>query len=105
MASFEISRKCLASRFMSLKEGNVNSIYFYVRVNGQRTKTHIERLKHNNGWVMEHDQKTAIIHDHFKTQTSIGRLSQLPNATFASSMQKKTFMEEEVNAAVGKNPK
>jgi hypothetical protein len=41
---------------------------------------------------MEHDQKTAIIHDHFKTQTTIGRLSQLPNATFAGSMQK-TFME------------
>uniref|UniRef100_A0A453BYY1 Uncharacterized protein n=1 Tax=Aegilops tauschii subsp. strangulata TaxID=200361 RepID=A0A453BYY1_AEGTS len=43
-----------------------NTRYFHLRVNHQRRKNFIHRLKHNSGWITEHNQKEQVIHSHFK---------------------------------------
>ena len=70
LAVLKKSRKRQNSRITNLK-GDANTRYFHLRVNHQRRKNLIHRLKHNNGWVMNHEQKEKIIHDHFTE--AIGR--------------------------------
>jgi hypothetical protein len=65
LVALERTRKRQASRITNLKEGDANTRYFHLCVNAQRRKNHILHLKHNNGWVTEHDQKKNTIHSHF----------------------------------------
>jgi hypothetical protein len=60
LAALERSRKRQASRITTLKEGDANTRFFHLRVNARRRKNHILRLKNNNGWVTEQDQKKSI---------------------------------------------
>ena len=65
-AILEKSRKRQNSRVTNLKEGDANTRYFHLRANHRRRKNFIHRLKHNNGWVTDHNAKDKIIHSHFK---------------------------------------
>jgi hypothetical protein len=71
LAVVERSRKKQCARIANIKEGDANTKFFHLRVNARRRKTHIYRLKHNQGWVMEHGEKESIIHNH--SQVGIGR--------------------------------
>jgi hypothetical protein len=57
LAVLERSRKHQSSRVRCLKEGDANTRYFHLRINGRRRKNIIHRLKNGNGWVTEHNQK------------------------------------------------
>jgi hypothetical protein len=72
LAVVERSRKRQCSRIANIREGDANTKKFHLRVNARRRKNHIHRLKHNNGWVTEHDIKEEIAHNHFKEALSKG---------------------------------
>lgn len=57
LAVLERTRKKQCARSSNLKAGDANTKYFHLRVNARRRKNHIHRLKHNNGWVTNHEQK------------------------------------------------
>ena len=65
LAVLEKARKRQNSRITNLKEGDANTRYFHLRVNHRRRKNFIHRLKHNNGWVTNHEQKKEIVQNHF----------------------------------------
>jgi hypothetical protein len=69
LAVLERSRKHQSSCVRNLKEGDANTRFFHLRINGRRRKNLIHRLKNGNGWVTEHNQKKTIIHEHFKNVT------------------------------------
>jgi hypothetical protein len=105
--ALERSRKRQASRITNLKEGDANTRFFHLRVNARRRKNHIHRLKHNNGWVTEHDHKKAIIHSHFKTiikrgppRTKNFNWATIPTPQCDLAGLSETFLAEEVKAAV-----
>ena len=107
LAALERSRKRQASRMTILKEGDANTRYFHLRVNGRRRKNHILRLKHNSGWVTEHDQKEGIIHNHFSSVTKRGpprtqniNWEAVPSPHCDLGGLDLPFTEEEVKAAV-----
>jgi hypothetical protein len=107
LAALERSRKRQASRITTLKEGDANTRFFHLRVNARRRKNHILRLKHNNGWVTEHNQKKSIIHNHFKSIIKRGpprsknfNWTTIPSIQCDLSLLSGEFTEEEVKAAV-----
>ena len=67
LAVLERSRKKQSARISNLREGDANTRYFHLRVNGRRRKNYIQRLMRNDGWVTSHAEKEAIVHDHFST--------------------------------------
>lgn len=67
LAVLERSRKKQCARIANLREGDANTKYFHRRINARRRKNHILRLKHNNGWVTEHERKEEIILEHFSS--------------------------------------
>ena len=72
LAALERARKKQCSRIANLKEGDANTKFFHHRINGRRRKNHIHRLKHDQGWVTEHDAKEKLIQDHFSNVMSRG---------------------------------
>lgn len=60
----ERARKKQCARIANLKEGDANTKYFHRRINARRRKNHIHKLKHDQGWITEHDTKEKIILDH-----------------------------------------
>jgi mannosylglycoprotein endo-beta-mannosidase len=90
-----------------LKEGDANTRYFHLRVNARRRKNLIHRLKHNNGWVTEHEQKKAIIQNHFKKIIKKGppreknfNWANIPTPQCDLGALGDPFTEEEAKAAV-----
>jgi hypothetical protein len=69
LAVVERARKKQCARITSIKEGYANTKFSHLRMNARRRKTHIHRLKHNQGWVTEHGAKEQIIHNHFQEAT------------------------------------
>lgn len=65
LAVLERARKKQSSRITLLKEGDANTRFFHLRINHRRRKNFIHRLRHNQGWVTNHDDKKAIVHEHF----------------------------------------
>jgi hypothetical protein len=105
--ALERSRRRQSSRVTKLKDGNANTRYFHLRVNARRRKNFIHRLKRNNGWVMEHDQKKNIIHDHFKEVMKKGaprattiNWATIPPSPCDLSDLDAPFLEDEVKAAI-----
>jgi mannosylglycoprotein endo-beta-mannosidase len=43
-----------------------------MRVNARRRKNHVYRLKHNNGWVTDHEAKEEIVFNHFSSTIGHG---------------------------------
>jgi hypothetical protein len=65
LAVVERSRKKQCARIANIKEGDANTKFFHMRVNARRRKNHIYRLKHNLGWVTDHEAKEEIVFNHF----------------------------------------
>jgi hypothetical protein len=72
LAVVERSRKRQSARIAHIKEGDANTKFFHLRVNARRRKNHIHRLKHNNGWVTEHEAKEEVVHNHFNSMMGPG---------------------------------
>jgi hypothetical protein len=109
--AIERSRRRQASWVTKLKEGDANTRYFHLRVNARRRKNFIHRLKRNNGWVTEHDQKKEIIHDHLKNVMKKGaprattiNWAAIPPTTYDLSGLDAPFLEDEVKAAIDNSP-
>jgi hypothetical protein len=107
LATLERTRKRRASRITNLKEGDANTRYFHLRVNARRRKNHILRLKHNNGWVTEYNQKKNTIHSQFAKIIKRGPLrnqnlnwARIPTPLCVLSDLGAPFWEEDVKAAV-----
>jgi hypothetical protein len=107
LAALERTRKRQASRITILKEGDAKTTYFHLRVNARKRKNHILRLKHNNGWVTEHDQKKNIIRKHFTKIIKGGpprsknfNWTTIPTPQCDLGRLSEPFSEEEVKAVV-----
>jgi len=81
LAVIERARSKQASRLSSIKLGDANTKIFHRKVNARRRKNYIQRLRHGQGWAINHDDKASIIQDHFSnfmrhppgdSRTSIG---------------------------------
>ncbi|XP_073360068.1 uncharacterized protein [Aegilops tauschii subsp. strangulata] len=72
LSVLEQARKRQCSRITNLKDGDANTRFFHLRVNHRRRKNFIHRLKHNNGWVTDHEHKKSIIQNHFREVTKRG---------------------------------
>jgi hypothetical protein len=67
LALIERARKKQCARIANIKEGDANTKFFHLRVNARRRKNHIHRIKHNNGWVTNHEHKEVIVLSHFSS--------------------------------------
>lgn len=65
LAVLEGAQKKQCAMVANLKEGDANINCFHLPINARRRKNHINRIKHEHGWVTEHEGKEKIIHDHF----------------------------------------
>lgn len=72
LSILERARKKQCSRIRNVREGDANTRFFHLKVNWRRRKNYMHRLKHNNGWVTEHEHKEEIIHDHFSSALGKG---------------------------------
>jgi hypothetical protein len=72
LAVVERARKKQCACIANIKEGDANTKFFHMRVNARRRKNHIHRLKHNHGWVTDHVDKEAAIHEHFSSVLAKG---------------------------------
>jgi hypothetical protein len=61
----ERARKKQSACIAYIKEGNANTKFFHLRVNARRRKNVIQRVKHRNGWVTDHEAKQQVILNHF----------------------------------------
>ena len=66
-AVLERARKKQCARLCHLREGDANTKFFHRRVNARRRKNYIHRLKHNDGWVTDNEQKEQLEHAHFSS--------------------------------------
>lgn len=66
LSIIERARKRQASRITNLKEGDANTKYFHLKMNARRRKNFIQRLRVGNIWKFKHEEKAAIIKDHFE---------------------------------------
>ena len=73
LAVLEKARKRQTSRITNIKEGDANTKFFHLRINRRRRKNFIHRLRHNAGWVTDHNHKKDIIHRHFSSVIKKGR--------------------------------
>ncbi|XP_073360430.1 uncharacterized protein [Aegilops tauschii subsp. strangulata] len=65
LAVLERARKKQCARVANLREGDANTKFFHRRIKARRRKNHIHRIKHEHGWVTEHEAKEKILHEHF----------------------------------------
>jgi hypothetical protein len=65
LAVVEWARKKQSARIAYIKEGDANTKFFHLRVNARRRKNFIQRVKHRNGWVTDHEAKEQVILNHF----------------------------------------
>jgi exonuclease III len=65
LAVVERARCRQASRLTLIKLGDANTKFFHRRINARRRKNHIQRLKHGQGWAVNHDDKAILVHEHF----------------------------------------
>jgi hypothetical protein len=107
LATLDKARKRQSSRVTNLKLGNASTRYFHICINARRRKNHILRLKHNNGWVTNHEGKQATIHNHFKNIIERGpprrkdfNWSTIPRPNCDHQDFDAPFMEEEVKTAI-----
>jgi hypothetical protein len=107
----ERARKKQSARIASIKEGDANTKFFHVRVNARRRKNHIQRLKHNNGWVTNHGAKEQIVHSHFMSTLKKGPPRSLDFNWGAFHFTEPdlsslgdSFSEEEVRKAINSMP-
>jgi hypothetical protein len=63
----ERARKKQCARIANIKKGDANTKFFHMRVNARRRKNHVQWLKHNHGWVTEHNAKEEIVSNHFNS--------------------------------------
>uniref|UniRef100_A0A0E0M570 Uncharacterized protein n=1 Tax=Oryza punctata TaxID=4537 RepID=A0A0E0M570_ORYPU len=66
LAVIERARKRQASRITNLRAGDAKTKYFHLKVNGQRRKNFIQRLKDGQLWKTRHEDKEVIIRNHFQ---------------------------------------
>jgi hypothetical protein len=66
LAALERSRGRGKLQDNNVKGRGADTRFLHLCVNARRRMNHIIRLKHNNGWVMKHDQTKSIVHNHFK---------------------------------------
>jgi hypothetical protein len=66
LAIVERARKKKASRITNLRESDANTKYFHLTMNARRRKNFIQRLRIGNMWRVKHEEKAAIIKDHFE---------------------------------------
>ena len=107
LAVMERARKRQNSRITNLKEGDANTRFFHLRVNHRRWKNFIHRVKHNNGWVVDHDHKKSVIQNHFAEVSKRGpprhqdiNWDNIPVPARDLSDLGAAFTEEEVRKAV-----
>jgi hypothetical protein len=105
------ARKKQCARIANIKEGDANTKFFHLRVNARRRKNHIQRLKHNQGWVTDHIAKEEIVSNHFQTimGTRVARSNdfnweELNFATTDLHSLGDPFTEEEVKCAIDQMP-
>jgi hypothetical protein len=67
LAVVERARKKQSARIDYIKEGDANTKFFHLRVNARRRKNYIQRVKHRNGWVTDHEAKEQVILNHFRS--------------------------------------
>jgi hypothetical protein len=103
----ERARKKQSARMPNLKEGDVNTKYFHMRINARRRKNFILRLKKGSGWVTKHEDIEQTIHIHFnKTMQRGPRCARnlnwdninIPGCDHSSLAD--DFMEKEVHEAI-----
>jgi hypothetical protein len=101
MTVAERARKRQASRISNLKEGDANTRYFHTQVNSRRRNFCIHRLKHNNGWIVNHQHKKTIIQNHFGAQRNSNiNWSNIPVPDCDLDDIAGDFSEEEVKGAI-----
>jgi hypothetical protein len=61
----EKAREKQRARISHIKEGNANTRFFHLRANGRRRKNFIQRLRKEDGWALNHYEKTEVIQEHF----------------------------------------
>ena len=64
LAVLERARKKQCARVANLREGDASTKNFHRRINARRRKNHIHQIKHEHGWVTEHEAKEKILHEH-----------------------------------------
>ena len=111
LAVLERARRKQCSRISNLKEGDANTKFFHRRVNARRRKNHIHRIKHNGGWVTGHEQKEALMHEHFTSVMGRGtsypmdfNWDALDFGNHDLSDLDSPISEEEVRAAINEMP-
>jgi exonuclease III len=67
LAVVERARRKQSACIANIREGDANTKFFHLRVNARRSKNHIHRIKHNNGWVTDHGAKEQIIQNNFSS--------------------------------------
>jgi hypothetical protein len=111
LAILERARKRQSARISNIKEGDANTMFFHLRVNTERRKNHIHRIKNNGGWVTDHQQKEEILHNHFSLVMGHGACRSrdlkwdnlnLGNMSFDGIDD--PFLEEEVPKAISQMP-
>lgn len=107
LAVLERTRKRQSSRITNIKEGDANTRYFHLRINGRRRKNLIHRLKQGNDWVTDQDHKKNIVHSHFSEIMKRGaprpktiKWAAIPRADHDLSTLGDAITEEEVKAAI-----
>lgn len=65
LAVLERSRKKQRAHIRSLREGDANTKFFHMKINGRGRKNFIQKLGNGVGWVTNHEYKEAIITQHF----------------------------------------
>lgn len=107
LAVLERTRKRQSSRITNIKEGDANTRYFHLRINGRRRKNLIHRLKQGNDWVTDQDHKKNIVHSHFSEIMKRGaprpktiNWAAIPRADHDLSTLGDAITEEDVKAAI-----
>jgi hypothetical protein len=107
----ERARKKQCARIANIKEGDANTKFFHLRVSARRRKNHIQRLKHNQGWVTDHNAKEEIVSNHFQTimgtrvaPSNDFNWEELNFATTDLHSLGDPFTEEEVKCAINQMP-
>jgi hypothetical protein len=111
LAVVERARKKQSARIANIKEGDANTKFFHLRVNGRRRKNYIQRIKHNNGWITDHVAKEHVVHNHFNAVMGRGNARSVDfnweaihfdNPNLASMGD--PFTEDEVRNAINQMP-
>jgi hypothetical protein len=63
--AIEKARKKQCARINNIREGDANTRFFHLRANGRLRKNFIQRLRHEGGWIFNHEDKQRLIQDHF----------------------------------------